>query len=93
MCREDADVARRLQTRLEKTQQTAADANAAVRKSEHECASLQKQSTQLRERIKEVEHKQKVAPSLSVVDDRADYSIVLMPVKCFGILERNFEHS
>jgi len=45
---------------VEKAQQTASDAIATGRKLEHECAGLQKQNVQLRDRIKDVEHKQKV---------------------------------
>ncbi len=58
--REDEGLAKRLQARLDKGQQTAAEAVSAARRSEHECLNLQKQSAQLRERIKELEHKQKV---------------------------------
>lgn len=58
--REDEGLAKRLQVRLEKGQQTAAEALSAARRSEHECVNLHKQSAQLRERIKELEHKQKV---------------------------------
>ncbi|CAL8468417.1 g7957 [Coccomyxa elongata] len=57
--REDEGLTKRLQARLDKGQQTAAEAVSAARKSEHECLNLQKQSAQLRERIKELEHKQK----------------------------------
>ena len=60
VCREDEGLAKRLQTRLDKGQQTAADALSAARRSEHECLNLQKQSAQLRERIRELELKQKV---------------------------------
>lgn len=45
---------------MEKAQQAASDAIATGRKLEHECAGLQKQNVQLRDRIKDVEHKQKV---------------------------------
>jgi IS1 family transposase len=57
----DEELSRTLQTRLEKVQQAAMDALKCAREAESECASLHKQNTSLRDRIKDVERKQKVA--------------------------------
>lgn len=53
--------------RIERVQQTSQDAKAAAqaaaaaaRKAEHEAINLQKQNAQLRDRIKDVESRQKV---------------------------------
>ena len=54
--------------RLDRLQQTSQDAKAAsqaaaaaARKAEHEVLNLQKQNTQLRDRVKDLENKQKVS--------------------------------
>ena len=66
------DTIRLLTGRIDRVQQISQDAKlaaqaaaAASRKAEHEVLTLQKQNAQLRDRIKDLEGKQKVCPSIS----------------------------
>ena len=66
--------------RLDRVQQTSQDAKAAsqaaataARKAEHEILNVQKQNAQLRDRIKDLENKQKV-PNLLLLDGWCFYS-------------------
>ena len=67
--------------RLDRVQQTSQDAKAAsqaaaaaARKAEHEVLNLQKQNAQLRDRIKDLENKQKV-PNILLLDGWCFYSL------------------
>ena len=67
--------------RLDRVQQTSQDAKAAsqaaataARKAEHEILNVQKQNAQLRDRIKDLENKQKV-PNLLLLDRCCFYSL------------------
>ena len=66
------DTIRQLTGRIDRVQQVSQDAKvaaqaaaAASRKAEHEVLTLQKQNAQLRDRIKDLEGKQKVCPAIS----------------------------
>lgn len=56
-----------LQTKLDKAQQTASEAVKSARKAENECIALQKQNASLRDRMKDIEHRQQVRRFLRTI--------------------------